>query len=392
MNLYEFQGRDILTSFSISVPYGLIVDTTEQAVNAAKIIFKKTNTKSIVIKAQILAGGRGKSGGILIAKSLEDVYNKSNSLLGKYLITSQTSQKGELVKKLLITENIYNNNDILNIHNTTLKEYYIAISFNRDIEKNIILYSKKGGINIETNYKNQILQEVIDPGLGLLEFQYRTIEFHLGITNLKYFVYNLYKAYLLYNAILLEINPLIYNNHKIIALDSKITLDNNALFRINKFFITYKKEEKLEKNNNINFIKLEGNVGCMVNGAGLAMATMDMIKSCGGSPSNFLDIGGDANQKKVEQAFNLILKDTSVKVILINIFGGIVRCDDVVHGIINAYNKYIQKNNKYLKIVFRLQGTNAKIAKQILYNNQLPIFYTSTLKEASNKIQEILSS
>ncbi|WP_185882451.1 ADP-forming succinate--CoA ligase subunit beta [Blattabacterium cuenoti] len=390
MNLYEFQGRDILTSFSISVPYGVIVQTTEQAINAAQIIFKNTKTQSIVIKAQILAGGRGKSGGILVAKSLEDVYTKSQFLLNKYLITSQTAKQGELVTKLLITENIYNHND--NIYRP--KEYYIAISFNREIEKNIILYSQQGGINIETNYDHHIFQEVIDPGLGILEFQYRKIGYHLGIDikKFKFFLYNLYKAYVLYNAILLEINPLIYNNHNIIALDSKITLDNNALFRIKKIFKTYQ-ETYLDKNHNINFIKLEGNVGCMVNGAGLAMATMDLIKSCGGSPSNFLDIGGDANQEKVQKAFDLILKDTSVQVILINIFGGIVRCDDVVHGIINAYNEYIKTNNKYPKIVFRLQGTNAKIAKEILYKNkQFPIFYTSTLKEASNKIQKLLSS
>ncbi|AGW86337.1 Succinyl-CoA ligase (ADP-forming) subunit beta [Blattabacterium sp. (Nauphoeta cinerea)] len=396
MNLYEYQGREILSSFSIQVPYGRLVSSPEEAVKVAEIIFKKTNKNSLVIKAQIHAGGRGKAGGIQIAKSLNEVYEKSKNILGKFLVTPQTSKKGKLVRKILLSEDVYSSESSPPI------EYYLSILLNRDIEKNMILYSIEGGINIEELSKknpDKICVEVIDPILGLQFFQTRKIGFNLGIynnesiKNFSIFLFSLYKAYITYDALLLEINPLIKTfDNKFIPVDIKIVLDNNALFRHKKYdLIQIDDIEIIEKEaieSKLNFLKLEGNVGCMVNGAGLAMATMDMIKSCGGVPANFLDIGGSADRERVEKAFYLILKDKSVKTILINIFGGIVRCDTVAEGIINSFSKIYQDIE--IPVVVRLQGTNEKVAKKLIRKSLLPIYFTDTLKEASYKIQEIL--
>ncbi|AWU43407.1 ADP-forming succinate--CoA ligase subunit beta [Blattabacterium punctulatus] len=391
MNLHEFQGKEILNSFSVHVPYGIIATSPEEAVKAAKIVFKKTNKKSLVIKAQVHAGGRGKGGGIKIVRSLEEVYKKSKEILGNYLITPQTSKKGKLVHKVLISENVY-----FSAH--LPKEYYLSIMLNRDLEKNVIIYSKEGGMDIEyisKKYPDKIYIEEIDPSWGLHLFQTRKIGFNLGIQNLSSFLISLYNAYLSCDATLLEINPLIHTvDNKIIAVDTKIIIDDNALFRQKKYANLFDREEKNSMEieafeYKLNFLKLEGNVGCMVNGAGLAMATMDMIKSCGGYPANFLDIGGDADKKRVEKAFLLIWKDPSVQVILINIFGGIVRCDTVAEGIINSYHHIDNDINK-IPVVVRLQGTNEKIAKKKLETSKLPIYSTYTLKEASDKIKEIL--
>ncbi|ACY40591.1 succinyl-CoA ligase (ADP-forming) subunit beta [Blattabacterium sp. (Blattella germanica) str. Bge] len=396
MNLHEYQGREILNSFSIQVPYGILASSPEESVEAAKIIFKRTGKKSLVIKAQIHAGGRGKAGGIQIAKTLDEVYEKSKNILGKFLITPQTSKKGKLVRKILLSEDIYSNE-----LNSPI-EYYLSILLNRDIEKDIILYSKEGGVEIENLSKknpNKIYTEEIDPILGLQLFQTRKIAFNLGmdsdtLKNFSSFLISLYKAYKAYDALLLEINPLIKTfDNKIIPVDIKIVLDDNALFRHKKYAINNdsKDIDFLEKEANeahLNFLKLEGNVGCMVNGAGLAMATMDMIKFCGGEPANFLDIGGSADKKRVEKAFSLILRDKSVKTILINIFGGIVRCDTVSEGIINSYSKI--DHDIQIPVVVRLQGTNERIAKKMLQNSLLPIYSTDTLKDAADKIKEIL--
>ncbi|WP_185859361.1 ADP-forming succinate--CoA ligase subunit beta [Blattabacterium cuenoti] len=396
MNLHEYQGREILNSFSIQVPYGILASSPEEAVEAAKIIFKRTEKKSLVIKAQIHAGGRGKAGGIQIAKTLDEVYEKSKNILGKFLVTPQTSKKGKLVRKILLSEDIYS------YELTPPKEYYLSILLNRDIEKNMIIYSKEGGINIEDLSKkkpDKIYTEEIDPVLGLQLFQIRKIAFNLGMNNdsLKNFIsflISLYEVYINFDALLLEINPLIKTfDKKIIPVDIKIVLDDNALFRHKKYSIMDDQEdldllEKEAYKANLNFLKLEGNVGCMVNGAGLAMATMDMIKFCGGKPANFLDIGGSADKERVEKAFSLILMDKSVKTILINIFGGIVRCDTVAKGIINSYSK-IDHDIK-IPVVVRLQGTNEEIAKKMLQNSFLPIYSTDTLKDAADKIQEIL--
>ncbi|BAM99352.1 ADP-forming succinate--CoA ligase subunit beta [Blattabacterium cuenoti] len=396
MNLHEYQGREILNFFSIQVPDGMIASSPEEAVKVAKIIFKKTEKNSLVIKAQIHAGGRGKAGGIQIVKNLDEVYEKSKNILGKFLITPQTSKKGELVRKILLSEDVYFYESAPPI------EYYLSILLNRDIEKNIILYSKEGGVNIEDISKknpNQIYTEVIDPILGLQLFQTKKIGFNLGIhdneslKNFSLFLLSLYKAYITFDTLLLEINPLIKTfDQKLIPVDIKMILDDNALFRHKKYnlirddIIDEIEREAYEAK--LNFLKLEGNVGCMVNGAGLAMATMDMIKFCGGVPANFLDIGGSADLERVEKAFYLILKDKSVKTILINIFGGIVRCDTVAKGIINSFSK-IHQDIK-VPVVVRLQGTNDKLAKKLIQKSLFPIYSTDTLEEAADKIQEIL--
>ncbi|WP_185856791.1 ADP-forming succinate--CoA ligase subunit beta [Blattabacterium cuenoti] len=396
MNLHEYQGREILSSFSIQVPDGMIASSPEEAVKVAKIILKKTKKNSLVIKAQIHAGGRGKSGGIQIVKNLDEVYEKSKNILGKFLITPQTSKKGKLVKKILLSEDVYCSEFSPPI------EYYLSILLNRDIEKNIILYSKEGGVNIEDISKkkpNRIYTEVIDPILGLQLFQTKKIGFNLGIhdneslKNFSLFLFLLYKAYITFDTLLLEINPLIKTfDQKFIPVDIKMILDDNALFRHKKYNSIRDDVDEIEREAyeaKLNFLKLEGgNVGCMVNGAGLAMATMDMIKFCGGIPANFLDIGGSADLERVEKAFYLILKDKSVKTILINIFGGIVRCDTVARGIVNSFSK-IHQDIK-IPVVVRLQGTNDKLAKKLIQKSLFPIYFTDTLKEAADKIQEIL--
>ncbi|WP_341658645.1 ADP-forming succinate--CoA ligase subunit beta [Blattabacterium cuenoti] len=395
MNLHEYQGREILNSFSIQIPDGMIASSPEEAVKVAKIIFKKTEKNSLVIKAQIHAGGRGKAGGIQIVKNLDEVYEKSKNILGKFLITSQTSKKGELVRKILLSEDVY-----FSEFNTPI-EYYLSILLNRDIEKNMILYSKEGGVNIEDFSKknpNKIYKEVIDPILGLQLFQTKKIGFNLGIhdneslKNFSLFLFSLYKAYITFDTLLLEINPLIKTfDQKFIPVDIKMILDDNALFRHKKYNLIRDDIDEIEREAykaKLNFLKLEGNVGCMVNGAGLAMATMDMIKFCGGVPANFLDIGGSADLERVEKAFYLILKDKSVKTILINIFGGIVRCDTVAKGIINSFSNLHQ--NIKVPVVVRLQGTNDKLAKKLIQKSLFPIYSTNTLEEAADKIQEIL--
>ncbi len=406
MDLYEFQGRKILNDFSIVTPNGITVSSPEEAVKAAKILFSKTKKKSLVIKAQIHAGGRGKSGGIKIAKNLKEIYEISKNIIGKYLVTPQTSKKGKLVNKILISEDVYFTSIYKKI---TPNEYYLSILLNRDIDSDIILYSKYGGVNIEklsNNYPERIFFEKINPILGLQIFQVRKIIYNLSITNkdtiknFSNFLISLYKAYIAIDAILIEINPLIQTlNNKILPVDIKITLDNNSLYRQNEYIKEiHKNYYKYDINSlelqafklGLNFLKLNGNVGCMVNGAGLAMATMDMIQSSGGSPANFLDIGGDADVNKVEKAFSIILQDKSVRTILVNIFGGIVRCDIVAEGIIKSYYKNKQKNSFSIPLIIRLLGTNDNKAKTILKNTYLPIFYVNTLKEAYNKIKKLI--
>ncbi|WP_185873338.1 ADP-forming succinate--CoA ligase subunit beta [Blattabacterium cuenoti] len=394
MNLYEYQGREILKNFSIFVPNGIIVSSPEEAVKAAKILFKKTKNKSLVIKSQIHAGGRGKSGGIQIVKNINDVYKKSKNILGKYLVTPQTPKKGLIVKKILLSEDIYSESYLND--KKLIKEYYLSIMLNRNIKKNIVICSKEGGVNIEEISENpkKLYIEEINPILGLQIFQIKKIGFFLEmynnelLKNFYFFLKNLYKAYTYINSTLIEINPFIKTfNNEIIPVDVKITLDDNAIPRIKNYL--YKLNITHKKNKNFNFIKLKGNVGCMVNGAGLAMATMDMIKSCGGEPANFLDIGGSADENIVKESFLLILKDKSVKVILINIYGGIVRCDTVVKGILESCKINCPIN---IPIIFRLKGTNEKNAKDFISRTNYisSIYITDTLKDSSNKIREIL--
>ncbi|BAO66260.1 ADP-forming succinate--CoA ligase subunit beta [Candidatus Karelsulcia muelleri] len=384
MNIHEYQAKKILKTFGIKVPYSIIASNIEETVYAAKKVFKKTKNYICVIKAQIHAGGRGKGGGIKIAKSIDDVYKKSSNILGRRLVTNQTNKKGKLVNKVIISEYVLN----------YYKEYYVSIFYDRNIYKNIILYSKEGGLEIE-DISQKIYFQKIDPYIGLQEFQIRKIAFNLKIKYSAFnnFIKKLYNAYIYYDASLFEINPfLITNDNEILAIDAKVILDDNAFFRNLSYKEMYSEREysiiELEaKKECLNFLKLDGNVACMVNGAGLAMATMDMIKIYGANPANFLDLGGKADSKRIKKGLDLILKDKKVKLILINIFGGIVRCDIVAEGII----KYFEKKNKInLPIIIRLEGTNVNIAKKILNNSKLHYYYVTSLEEAANKIKVLL--
>lgn len=398
MNLHEFQAKDILKSFGINVQEGLIAKNPNEAINAAKKIFKKTKTKNWIIKAQIHAGGRGKNGGIKLAKSLDEVKEKSAEIIGKKLITPQTPPEGKKVYQVLITEDVYYPGP------NNIQEFYISIMLNRNIEKHVILYSSQGGVDIEllaNEHNTNIFTEIIDPMFGLQKFQVKKIVYNFGLKNnktmqdLSKFIINLYNAYVQINASLLEINPVIKtSDNKIIAVDSKIILDDNALFKHPKYQVMrdLREEDPSEVEAGqvgLNFIKLNGNIGCMVNGAGLAMATMDMIKLSGGSPANFLDVGGSANAKRVKIAFQIILNDPNVKAILINIFGGIVRCDRVAEGILDAYKSLQEHIN--IPIIVRLEGTNSDIAKKMIHESNLKIYSVITLEEAANKINQILN-
>lgn len=398
MNLHEFQSKEILKSFGVQIQEGIIATNPNEAVIAAKKIFEQTKTPNWIIKAQIHAGGRGKAGGIKLAKSLNEVKEKSSKIIGKNLVTPQTPPEGKKVYQILITEDVYYPG------NYNIQEFYISIMLNRNIEKNVILYSPTGGVDIELTAQknaNNIFTEIIDPIFGLQEFQARKIAFNFSINDnqiiqkLKKCIISLYNAYVSTNASLLEINPLIKtSDNKIIAVDAKIILDDNALFKYPKYQIMrdIREEDPSEVEAGkagLNFIKLDGNIGCMVNGAGLAMATMDMIKLSGGSPANFLDVGGSANSKRVKIAFQIILNDPNVKAILINIFGGIVRCDRVAAGILEAYKSL--KNYIKIPIIVRLEGTNANIAKKMINDNNLKIYSVITLEDAAKKINQILN-
>ncbi|WP_110513006.1 ADP-forming succinate--CoA ligase subunit beta [Candidatus Karelsulcia muelleri] len=386
MKLHEYQAKKILKTFGIKVPYRIIASKMEETVYAAKKMFKKTKKYICVIKAQINAGGRGKGGGIKIANSIKDVYKKASNIIGKKLVTNQTNKKGKMVKKVIISEEVYTTGKN--------KEYYLSIFSDRNRYKNILIYSKEGGIEIESKKKSVFLKK-IDPYIGIQEFQMRKIAFNLkmkdsALMNLKLFLKNFYNAYIASDAYLLEINPLlITKKNEILAIDAKGILDENAMFR----HIDYKSMDwddldsrELEaKKAGVNFLKLDGEVACMVNGAGLAMATMDMIKLTGANPANFLDLGGQADLKRIKKGLDLILKDKKVKLILINIFGGIVRCDIVAEGILKFFEK---KNFINLPIIIRLEGTNVKLAKKKL--KKINCFYVSSLEEAAMKIKVLL--
>lgn len=392
MNLHEYQGKELLQKFDIDIQQGILVSDVKQALNAAKKLYKITNTKIWIIKAQIHAGGRGKNGGIIIVKHIKDIEKKVSELLGNIIYTPQTGKKGKVINYVLISEDVY----YLGEH--IPKEYYISIMFNRDDGNDMIIYSSEGGIDIEDTLKKtpeKIYIEYINPILGIQPFQIRKIAFNLNLNKIAFhnfikLIYNFYKCYKQSDALLFEINPLLKNsNNKFIAVDAKVIIDDNAIFRHKNIIYDDKESNPIELeayNAGLKFIKLDGNVACIVNGAGLAMATMDMIKISGGYPANFLDIGGTADTKRVEKACQIILKDKNVKIILINIFGGIVRCDQVVQGIIN-----IKKYYKYMPpIIMRLQGTNAELAKKIIYENKLTIHLVNNMYEASKIMNNIL--
>jgi len=392
MNLHEYQGKEILEKFNVKVQKGYVADNPDAAVKCAEKINKETGTKIFVIKAQIHAGGRGKGGGVKIAKNLEEVRVIASNILGMNLVTPQTPPEGKLVRKVLIAEDVYYDGE------SERSEFYISILLNRSSAKNMIIYSKEGGVDIESvaeKTPDLIFQEEIEPGNELLPFQARKIAFNLGLSgdafkNMVSFVSSLYKAYQMSDASLFEINPVLKSSDdKIIAVDSKVTLDDNALFRHKEYesMRDLNEENPVEveaRAEGLNYVDLDGNVGCMVNGAGLAMATMDLIKLAGGEPANFLDVGGTADAERVEKAFRLILRDDNVKAILVNIFGGIVRCDRVAEGIVSAY-----KNLKEIEvpIIVRLQGTNSMEAKEIIDNSGLNVLSATGFDEAAKKVQ-----
>ena len=396
MNIHEYQGKSILKSFGVNIQEGIVAETPEQAVDAAKKMQEQTGTGWWVVKARVHAGGRGKGGGIKLAKSLDDVKEKAGAILGMHLVTPQTSAEGKLVSKVLIAQDVYYPGP------TETKEFYMSVLLNRSTGRNIIMYSPQGGMDIEEvahSTPHLIYKEEIDPKVGLQGFQARKIAFNLGLEGDAFkamikFISSLYKAYDAIDASLFEINPVLKtSDNKIIAVDAKVNLDENALFRHPDYeaMRDIMEEDPTEVEaaaNSLNYVKLDGNVGCMVNGAGLAMGTMDLIKLSGGEPANFLDVGGTANAQRVEQAFRIILKDTNVKAILVNIFGGIVRCDRVAQGIVDAYNNM---GSIHVPIIVRLQGTNAGEAKKIIDDSGLKVFSAIEFQEAADLVKKVLS-
>ena len=397
MNLHEYQGKNILNQFGVKIQRGYVATTPNEAVVAAKTLNEDTRTAWYVIKAQVHAGGRGKGGGVKLAKSLDEVHSISDQILGMQLITPQTSTKGKTVHQVLVAEDVYYPGP------TETDEFYMSVLLNRTSGRNMIMYSTEGGMDIETVAKETphlIFTEEIDPATGLLPFQARRVSFNLGLSGAAFrdmikFVSALYKAYIKSDASLFEINPVLKtSDEKIIAVDAKVTIDDNALFR-HKDYLELRdtrEENPIEVEADalgLNYVDLDGNVGCMVNGAGLAMATMDLIKQAGGDPANFLDVGGTADAARVEAAFRIILKDPSVKAILINIFGGIVRCDRVAQGIVDAYKNMGDTIN--VPIIVRLQGTNANIAKELIDNSGLDVQSAVEFQEAADKVQAVLA-
>ncbi|MCF8335005.1 MAG: ADP-forming succinate--CoA ligase subunit beta [Bacteroidales bacterium] len=392
MNIHEYQAKNLLRENRVPVPEGIMINRTEQAIEAAKKIEEATNTDTWAVKAQIHAGGRGKGGGVKIARSLQEVKKHAENILGMNLITHQTGKEGKKVHRILIEQGIYYKGE------SEPAEFYMGILLNRNSGKNLIMYSTEGGVDIESvaeKTPHLIFKEEIHSGLGIQTYQARKIAFNLGLSGKAFkemvqFVIELYNAYLNTDASLIEINPLFKtSDNKILAADAKINLDDNALFRhkdyLNLRDTTEEDPAELEANeNNLNFIKLEGNVGCMVNGAGLAMATMDIIKLSGGDPANFLDVGGSANAETVEAGFRIILKDPNVKAILINIFGGIVRCDRVAQGVTEAFKAV---GDIQIPVVVRLQGTNAEEGKKLIDKSGLQVKSAITLQEAANAVK-----
>ena len=397
MNLHEYQGKEILSSFGVKVQRGIVAHNHISAVEAAKQLTAETGTGWWVVKAQVHAGGRGKGGGIKLAKNLGDVEKYSKEIIGMMLKTPQTPPEGKKVNQVLIAEDVYYPGP------TETREFYMSVLLNRGAGKNMIMYSTEGGMDIEAvaeKTPHLIFLEEIDPAAGILPFQARKIAFNLGLEGKAFkemikFVTSLYEAYIKSDATLFEINPVLKtSDDKIIAVDAKVTLDNNALFR-HKDYVDLRdlrEESPIEVEANaagLNYVDLDGNVGCMVNGAGLAMSTMDIIKQSGGEPANFLDVGGTADAERVETGFRIILKDPNVKAILINIFGGIVRCDRVAQGIIEAYKN--MGDAIKVPIIVRLQGTNAVEAKELIDKSGLNVISVVEFKEAADKVQEVLS-
>ncbi|HRH33804.1 MAG TPA: ADP-forming succinate--CoA ligase subunit beta [Catalimonadaceae bacterium] len=396
MNIHEYQAKELLKEYGVRIQEGILAHTPEEAETAAKALKREYNSDWCVIKAQIHAGGRGKGGGVKLAKSPAEAFTIAEKIIGMQLVTHQTGPEGRKVRKVLVAQDVYYPGA-----NPT-KEYYISILLDRGTGRNVIMASTEGGMDIEEvaeKTPEKIFKEWIDPRVGLQPFQARKIAFALGLEGNAFkemvkFIDSLYRAYVETDSAMFEINPVLKtSDDKILAVDAKVGLDDNALYRHPKLLALrdITEEDPLEVEageSGLNYVKLDGNVGCMVNGAGLAMATMDVIKLSGGEPANFLDVGGGANAKTVEAGFRIILKDPNVKAILINVFGGIVRCDRVASGVVEAY-KNIGKID--IPIIVRLQGTNAELGAQIISDSGLKVFPAILLKEAADKIKEVLA-
>ncbi|MBK8884103.1 MAG: ADP-forming succinate--CoA ligase subunit beta [Bacteroidales bacterium] len=396
MNVHEFQGKSLLKAYNVDIQEGFVAETPEQAVTVAHQLKEKFGSDFFVVKAQIHAGGRGKGGGVKLAKSIEEAGKIASQILGMQLITPQTGPEGKKVNRVLIAQDVYYKGE------TDPKEFYISILLNRDSGKYTFLYSPEGGMSIEEvaeKTPDRIFTEEIDPAIGLQAYQTRNIGFKLGLSglafkNMQTFLTGIYETFKSCDATLLEINPALKtSDNRVLAVDCKLVLDDNALYRQADLagMRDFSEEDPVEVEagkHNLNFVKLDGNVGCMVNGAGLAMATMDIIKLSGGSPANFLDVGGGANPKTVEAGFRIILKDPAVKAILINIFGGIVRCDRVANGVVEAYKSI---GEIHVPVIVRLQGTNAEEAKKIIDNSGLAVFSASSFSDAAALVTKVLS-
>jgi succinyl-CoA synthetase beta subunit len=396
MNIHEFQGKSLLRAYNVDIQEGFVAETTEQAILVAGQLREKFGSEFFVVKAQIHAGGRGKGGGVKLAKSPDEAGILASKMIGMMLVTPQTGPEGKRVNKVLIAQDVYYKGE------SEIQEYYISILLNRNTGRYAIIYSPDGGMSIEEvaeKTPDRIFTEEINPGIGLQPFQCREIAFNLGLSgtafkNMQKFLTGIYETFTGCDAQLLEINPVLKtSDNRILAVDCKVVLDDNALFRHPELagMRDINEEDPIEVEagkHNLNFIKLDGNVGCMVNGAGLAMATMDIIKLSGGSPANFLDVGGGANAKTVEAGFRIILKDPAVKAILINIFGGIVRCDRVANGVVEAYKTIGEIK---VPVIVRLQGTNAQEAKEIIDNSGLKVSSAISFSEAADKVREVMS-
>lgn len=396
MNLHEHQAKELLKKYGAKIQEGIAVETVDDAVKAGKSLTEQTGTQWYVVKAQVHAGGRGKGGGVKLAKNADELKQNASDILGMTLVTPQTGPQGKIVNRILIAEDVYYGDQ------EKIKEFYVSILLDRTTKKNVIIYSTEGGMEIEEvaeTHPEKVHKEYVDPLIGIQGFQCRRIAFNLGLEGNAFkemvkFVENIYHAYVGGDATLVEINPCLKtSDDKIIAVDGKISIDDNALYRQAELAAMEDKREldatEVEAvSYDLNYVKLDGNVGCMVNGAGLAMATMDIIKLSGGEPANFLDVGGTANAERVEKAFRIILQDSNVKAILINIFGGIVRCDRVAQGVVDAYKSI---GNIPVPIIVRLQGTNAVEGKRLIDESGLKVKSAILLREAAEAVKEVLS-
>jgi len=401
MNLHEYQAKEVIESYGVPIQKGIMAESLQDAIAAYEKIAEESGAPVAIVKAQIHAGGRGKGGGVKLVKNLDELKSEAGNILGMMLKTPQTpggmDGKGKLVSKILVAEDAYAPDF------DACKEFYVSILMDRDKQCNVIIYSTEGGMDIEKvaeETPHLVHKEWIDPELGIQGFQTRKVAFNLGLSgaafkNMTKFIAKLYAAYLGSDASLIEINPTVKTgDDRIIAVDTKMSIDDNALYRHKDLAalrdVTEEDPAEVEAGEfGLNYVKLDGNVGCMVNGAGLAMATMDIIKLSGGSPANFLDVGGTADAARVEQAFKIILSDKNVKAILINIFGGIVRCDRVAQGVVDAYKNM---GNIDVPIIVRLQGTNADIAKELIDNSGLAVRSAVLLQEAADIVKEVVTA